>query len=110
MESCILNGMCMRKFMTCTTPCFQKVDTNKELRAGRTVIDSIVWAPYGDLVVEDPERQRYLDRTLGIAKIVLPEAIDHFHQDKNGSFPMHLEHVRPCRQARLLTPARESQA
>ena len=80
-----------------------RVATNKELRAGRTVIDSIVWAPYGDQVVEDAERQRYLDHILGIAKVVLPDAIDHFHQDKNGSFPVHLEHVRPCRQALLLT-------
>lgn len=67
-----------------------------EAAANRTVIDSIVWAPYGDLIVEDAERQRYLDHILNIAKIVLPGAIDQFHQNKNGSFPMHLEHVRPC--------------
>ena len=92
------------------TTMHSQVATNKELHAGRTVIDSIVWAPYGDLIVKDAKRQRYLDHILGIAKLVLPDAIDQFHQDKNGSFPVHLEHVRPCRQALVLTPARESQA
>ena len=75
------------------------VATNDKLRAGRTVVDSIVWMPYGDLMFEDPERLRYLDRILGFAKIRLIDTIERFRVHKGGALPPHLEHVRPmpCR-------------
>ncbi len=58
-----------------------------------TVVDSVVWLPYGDTLHVDPVRLRYMDMILGFAKCRLIAAIERFRVDKGG-LPPHLEHVR----------------
>jgi hypothetical protein len=61
--------------------------------ARSTVVDSVVWLPYGDTLHVDPVRLRYMDMILGFAKCRLIAAIERFRVDKGG-LPPHLEHVR----------------
>ncbi len=80
-------------------------DSGVPARARSTVVDSVVWLPYGDTLHVDPVRLRYMDMILGFAKCRLIAAIERFRVDKGG-LPPHLEHVRaPARAPRLHGPA-----
>ena len=57
-------------------------------------MDSVVWMPYGDIIFEDAERMRYMDRIVGFAKVRLIDAIERFRVHKGGDLPPHMEHVR----------------